>query len=116
MILSAGSTGTEVNKAVTSYEQRHLPGWRVTLCTLSTKSLIPCTCCGNFPTKGLSILARTLAYPVGMWVSITFIIYGTESCLTLLTLKLIMTMDIHTGHPSVGMISPFQPVGMHIEQ
>ena len=39
MILSAWSTGTEVNNAVISYEQRHSSGWRVTLLTLSTKSL-----------------------------------------------------------------------------
>ena len=40
MMLGAGCTGTDVNNAVTSYEQRHSPGWRVTLLTLSTKSLI----------------------------------------------------------------------------
>ena len=47
-------------------------------------------------------------------VSITFI-YGTESCLTPLTMKLVMTMGMHTEHPSVGMLSPFQLVGMCIE-
>ena len=51
-----------------------------------------------------------------MWVGIAFIIYGIESCLTPLTLKLIMTMGMHTEHPSVGMLNPFQPIGMHIEQ
>ena len=63
MILSAGSTGTELNIAVTSYEQRHSPGWRVTLLTFSTKSLVLCTWYGDFPAKGLIMLARTLAIP-----------------------------------------------------
>ena len=49
-----------------------------------------------------------------MWASIT-IIYGTESYLAPLTLKLIMIMGIHTGHPSVGMLSTFQPTGIHKE-
>ena len=50
-----------------------------------------------------------------MWVSITSITYGPESYLTPLTLKL-MTMGMqHTEHPSVGMLSPFQPVGICIE-
>ena len=35
--------------------------------------------------------------------------------LTSLTLKLIMTMGMQTEHPSVGMLSPFQPVGICIE-
>ena len=34
MMLRGGSTGTDVNSAITSYEQRHLHGWRVTLLTL----------------------------------------------------------------------------------
>ena len=63
MILSTRSTGTDVNCAVKSYEQRHSPGWRVTTLTLSTKSLVLLTWCSDFPTKGLSILARTLATP-----------------------------------------------------
>ena len=42
-------------------------------------------------------------------------IYKTESYLIPLTLKLIMTMDMHTEHPSVGMLSPFQPMGICIE-
>ena len=50
-----------------------------------------------------------------MGVSIIFIIYGTESCLTSLTLKLIMTMGMHTEHPSVGRLNPFQPIGICIE-
>ena len=62
MILRAGSTGTDVNSAVISYEQRYSPGLKVTLLTLSTKSLVLWTWC-DFPTKGLSILARTLATP-----------------------------------------------------
>ena len=51
-----------------------------------------------------------------MWESITFIIYGTESQLTPLTLKLVTTMGMHTENPSVGMLSPFQPIGMFTEQ
>ena len=43
MTLSTESTDTEVNNAVTSYEQRHSPGWRVTSLTLSTKPLVLCT-------------------------------------------------------------------------
>ena len=43
MMLSAGSTGEDVNNAVKSYEQRHLPGWRVTFLTLSTNALVLCT-------------------------------------------------------------------------
>ena len=31
-------------------------------------------------------------------------------------LKLVMTMGMQTEHPSVGMLTPFQPTGMHIEQ
>ena len=50
-----------------------------------------------------------------MWVSITFIIYGTESDLMPLTLKLLMTMGMYTEHPSVGMLSPFQPIGICME-
>ena len=63
MMLRAGSTATDVNSAATLYEQRQSPGWRVTLLTLSTKSLVLWTWCGDFPTKGLSILARTLPTP-----------------------------------------------------
>ena len=65
MILRAGATGTDVNSTVTLYEQRHLPGWKVTLLTLSTntKSLVQWTWCSDSPTKGLSILARTLVTP-----------------------------------------------------
>ena len=51
-----------------------------------------------------------------MWVSIMSIMYGTESYLTVLTLKLIMTMGMHTENPSVGMLSSFQSIGIHIEQ
>ena len=50
-----------------------------------------------------------------MWVSITFIIYGTASYLTPLTAKSIMTMGMHTESPSVAMLSPFQPIGIHTE-
>ena len=41
---------------------------------------------------------------------------GAETCLTPLTLKLVMTMDMNTEHLSVGMLSPFKPIGMCIEQ
>ena len=51
-----------------------------------------------------------------MWVNIIFLVYGTESWSTPLTLKLVMIMGMHTEHPSVGILSPFQPVGMCIEQ
>ena len=60
MMLRAGSTGPDVKSAVTSYEQTHLPGWTVTLLTLSTKSLVLWTWCSDFSTKDLSIFARTL--------------------------------------------------------
>ena len=50
-----------------------------------------------------------------MWVSVALIIYRTESYLTPLTLKLVMKMGIHTEHSSVGMLSPFQPIGIGIE-
>ena len=51
-----------------------------------------------------------------MWVSITFIIYGTECCSAPLSLELIMIMGMCTEHPSVGMLSPSHPIGMHMEQ
>ena len=50
-----------------------------------------------------------------MWANIIFIIYGTESYLTYLTLKLIMTMGMYTEHPSVDMLSSFQPIGICVE-
>ena len=43
-------------------------------------------------------------------------IYGIESCSTSLSLELEMIMGMYTKHPSVGMLSPSQPIGMHIEQ
>ena len=49
-----------------------------------------------------------------MWVSVTFNIYGAESYLTPLTSKLVMTMGMHTEHPSVE-LSPFQSIGICIE-
>ena len=65
MILSAESTGTDVNSAVTSFEQTLI--WlEGNLTCLSTKSLVLYTWCGYFPTKGLSILAGTFATP---WVA-----------------------------------------------
>ena len=60
-------------------------------------------------------LGSTTPYSIGMWVSTIFNIYGTESYLTPLTLKLVMTMGTHTEHPTVSMLSPFQPIGMLIE-
>ena len=42
-------------------------------------------------------------------------IYGTESYLTFLTWKLTVPMGMHTEHTLVGMLSPSQPIGMHIE-
>ena len=32
-----------------------------------------------------------------------------------MTLKLIMTIGMHTEHPSVAMLSPYQPIGICIE-
>ena len=61
------------------------------------------------------IYGSTTPHSIGMWVSITFIIYGTEFCLTPLSLQLIMTMGMHREHPSVGMLSSLQPIGMHIK-
>ena len=52
----------------------------------------------------------------GMWVSIAFTIYGTESYLALQNLQLTKIMDMHTEHLSVGMLRPSHPMGMHIEQ
>ena len=37
---SAGSSGTEVNRALTSHEMRHSPGINVTLLACSTKSWV----------------------------------------------------------------------------
>ena len=51
----------------------------------------------------------------GIYVSITFIIHGTESYLTHLTLKLIMTMGMHMAYLLMDMLSPFQPIGIHME-
>ena len=68
------------------------------------------------PLRNQYTLGSTTSHSIGMWLSITFIIYGIKSYSTHLTLKLVMIMGIHTEHPSVGMISPFQPIGMHIEQ
>ena len=65
--------------------------------------------------KNQYTLGSTTLHLIGMWGSITFIIYGTESYLSPLTLTLAITMGIHTEHPSVGMLSPFQPKGIHIE-
>ena len=65
--------------------------------------------------KNLYSSGSTTPHLTEMWVSIISIIYGTESCPTPLTLKLIMTMGMHTEHPLVGMLSPFQPIGIPIE-
>ena len=51
-----------------------------------------------------------------MWVSTTFIIYGTDSCSAPLILELVVMMGMHTEHPSVDMLTPSQPIGMCIEQ
>ena len=51
-----------------------------------------------------------------MWVNIISIIYGPAPCLTPLTLKLIMTIGMHTKHPSVGILSPFQLIGQHLHR
>ena len=60
-------------------------------------------------------LGSTILHLIEMWVSIPFIIYETESYLTPLTLKLMMTMGMNTEQPLMGMLSPFQPIGIHIE-
>ena len=51
-----------------------------------------------------------------MWVSITFIIYGTDFFSIPLSLKLVMIMGMHAEHPSVGILSQFQPIGICVEQ
>ena len=38
IVPNAGSTGTKVNKAITSYELRHSPGDNATLLACTTKS------------------------------------------------------------------------------
>ena len=43
------------------------------------------------------------------------IIYGTESYLTPLTFKLTLPMGMNTEHTFLGMLSPFEPIGIHIE-
>ena len=63
MMLRAGSTGTEVNRADTSQELRHSPGAKVMCFTCSTKSWVLFICCGDLPTKGFRILASSLATP-----------------------------------------------------
>ena len=50
-----------------------------------------------------------------MWVSKTYTFYGTDSYLAPKNLELTNIMDMHTEHPSVGMLRPSHPVGMHIE-
>ena len=53
IMLSAGSTGTEVNNAKTSYEQKHSPRRTATPLTLFTKSLVLCIWWGGFANKRL---------------------------------------------------------------
>ena len=43
------------------------------------------------------------------------IVCGIESYLTPLTLKLIMPMGMHTKYTLMGMLSPFQSIGLCIE-
>ena len=59
-------------------------------------------------------LDKSISKALINWHCLTYQ-YGTESFLTPLMLKLIMTRGIHTEHPSVGMLSPFQPIGIFIE-
>ena len=67
---SAGSTGTEVNKAVTSYDLRHSPGINITLLTCSTKSWVLWMWWRDLSTSDLSILVSTLAtqYVTDPWL------------------------------------------------
>ena len=76
IILSAGHTGNAVNNVVTSWEQRHSPGWRVTLLTLSTKSLVLCIWYGDLTIKGFMYLSQHFSYPIGNWASARY--YGPE--------------------------------------
>ena len=63
MMRRAGYTGTEVNRADTSYELRHSPGAKVMCLTCSTKSWVIYIWCGDLPTNGFRILASSLATP-----------------------------------------------------
>ena len=63
MMLRAGSTGTEVNRADTSKELSHSPGAKVMCLTCSTKPWVLLMWCGDLPTNGLSILTSSLATP-----------------------------------------------------
>ena len=63
MMLRAGSTGTEMNRADTSYELRHSTGAKVMCLAYSTKSWVLFMLCGDLPTKGFRILASSLATP-----------------------------------------------------
>ena len=63
IIFKAGSMGTDVNRTDTSYELRHSPGARVMCLTCSTKSWVLFIWWGDLPTRGLRILASSLATP-----------------------------------------------------
>ena len=59
----AGSIGTDVKRADTSYELRHSPGSRVMCLTCSTKSWVLFMCWGDMPTNAFKILASSFATP-----------------------------------------------------
>ena len=63
MMLRAGSTGIEVNRADTSEELRHSPGAKVMCLACSTKSWILFMWYGDLTTNGFKILASSLATP-----------------------------------------------------
>ena len=61
--LRAGSIGTEVKSEVTSYDERHSPGWRKNPLAFDTKSLVLCIWWGDLPTSSWMTLLRILATP-----------------------------------------------------
>ena len=96
MILSAGSTSTDLNSAVTSYEQGHSPGWRVTLLNLSTNSLVLCTWCNDFPTKGFKYLSKDFGYLIGDWTPARY--YGPEEGISFMDLWKSVKLGGSTSH------------------
>ena len=61
----AGSTGTEVNRADTSYELRHSPGSNDNCLTCSTKSWVLLIWCGDITNQGFKNLGRLFGHTIG---------------------------------------------------
>ena len=61
---SAGSTGTEVNRAVTSYGLRHSPGINVTLFAFSMKSWV-LWMVGGFTYQWLKYFGKHFSHSIG---------------------------------------------------